>query len=156
MKRQQFTVACSLMAVLLAIGLSLDRARAAGSTTSTDTSAALEPVRAKIKDKDWTSAIVDLRQIADRVPHADVYSLLGFAQRNAGDTAASLASYTKALALDPNHKGANEYLGELYIKTGESEKAKGQLVVLRRLCPNGCEEREDLEKDLAEAGIKVE
>ena len=156
MKSHALTIARSLMAALLATVLGAGMALAAGSTTSTDATAALEPVRVKIKDKDWTSAIVDLRQIADRTPHADVYSLLGYAQRNAGDTASSLASYTKALALDPNHKGANEYLGELYIKTGETEKAKAQLVVLRRLCPQGCEERKDLEKDLAEAGIKVE
>ncbi len=61
----------------------------------------------------------------------------------------ALTYYTKALALDPDHKGAREYLGELYVETGQLDKAKEQLVVLTRLCPTGCEELEDLQKAIA-------
>ena len=46
----------------------------------------------------------------------------------------------------PEHKSAREYLGELYVETGNMEKAREQLAVLARLCPGGCEEREDLQK----------
>ena len=143
----------SLIAALLAGTISMAQA---AETTSATASPTLDPVRAQIKAKQWTAAITDLRRLAETEPQAEVYSLLGFALRNAGDHKASLASYTKALALDPDHKGANEYLGELFIKTGELDKAKAQLVVLRRLCPKGCEEREDLEKDLTDAGVKLE
>ena len=47
---------------------------------------------------------------------------------------------------DGTVQGALEYLGELYVETGNMEKAKEQLVVLAKLCPGGCEEREDLQK----------
>jgi protein involved in temperature-dependent protein secretion len=51
--------------------------------------------------------------------------------------------------------GAREYLGELYVETGDLSKAREQLVVLTKLCPQGCEEREDLEKALASAAPKT-
>ena len=86
--------------------------------------------------------------------HADVYSLMGFTTRSLGDTKTALTYYKKALDFDPNHKGAHEYLGELFVKTGELDKAKDQLVILQKLCPTGCEEREDLEKELAAATAK--
>jgi cytochrome c-type biogenesis protein CcmH/NrfG len=66
--------------------------------------------------------------------------------RKTGDFRTSLTYYTKALELQPEHKAAREYLGELYVETGNMEKAREQLGALAKLCPRGCEEREDLEK----------
>ncbi len=57
--------------------------------------------------------------------------------------------YAKALDFDPNHKGALEYQGELFVELGQIDKAKANLARLVRLCPQGCEEREDLEKAIA-------
>ena len=37
-------------------------------------------------------------------------------------------------------------LGELYVETGNLDAAREQLAILTRLCPGGCEEREDLQK----------
>jgi tetratricopeptide (TPR) repeat protein len=59
---------------------------------------------------------------------------------------ASSAAYQKALAINPDHRGANEYLGELYLKTGDLEKARERLSKLQNLCPGGCEEYDDLKK----------
>ncbi|RTL71245.1 MAG: tetratricopeptide repeat protein, partial [Hyphomicrobiales bacterium] len=59
--------------------------------------------------------------------------------------------YRKALDFDPDHKGALEYLGELYVETGDLPKARENLARLEKLCPSGCEEREDLEKAIASA-----
>jgi len=106
----------------------------------------LTSVRAKIKVKDYAAALADLRDIAEDIQQADVYNLLGFTLRKTGDFKTSLTYYTKALELEPDHKAAREYLGELYVETGNMEKAKEQLAVLNRLCPGGCEEREDLQK----------
>ena len=61
----------------------------------------------------------------------------------------SLTYYTKALELQPDHKAAREYLGELYVETGNMEKAKEELAILAKLCPGGCEEREDLQKAIS-------
>jgi len=60
-----------------------------------------------------------------------------------------LTYYTKALELAPDHKAAREYLGELYVETGATDKAKEQLAALEKLCPSGCEELEDLQKAIA-------
>jgi cytochrome c-type biogenesis protein CcmH/NrfG len=106
----------------------------------------LTSVRAKIKAKDYTAALAELRDLAEDVQQADVYNLLGFTLRKTGDYKTSLTYYTKALELQPDHKAAREYLGELYVETGNMEKAKEQLAILTKLCPGGCEEREDLQK----------
>ena len=42
----------------------------------------------------------------------------GFASRKLGDYAASEVAYDKALAIDPKHKGALEYKGELFLTLG--------------------------------------
>ena len=71
---------------------------------------------------------------------------MGYTLRKTGDFKTSLTYYTKAIEMQPEHKAAREYLGELYVETGNMEKAKEQLAVLAKLCPGGCEEREDLQK----------
>ena len=109
----------------------------------------LSSVRAKIKAKDYAAALTELRDIAEDTQQADVYNLLGYTLRKTGDFKTSLTYYTKALELQPNHKAAREYLGELYVETGNMEKAKEQLGVLAKLCPAGCEEREDLQKAIS-------
>lgn len=109
----------------------------------------LTSVRAKLKAKDYAAALTELRDLAEDVQQADVYNLLGFALRKTGDTKTSLTYYTKALELQPDHKAAREYLGELYVETGNMEKAKEQLAALVKLCPGGCEEREDLQKAIS-------
>jgi len=115
----------------------------------------LTSVRAKIKAKDYKAALVELKTVADTHQHADVYSLMGFSLRKTGDFPTALTYYKKALDFDANHKGAREYLGELYVETGDLSKAREQLAVLEKLCPQGCEEREDLEKALASAPPKT-
>jgi len=115
----------------------------------------LTSVRAKIKAKDFQSALAELKVLADTHQHADVYSLMGFSLRKTGEYATALTFYKKALDFDANHKGAREYLGELYAETGDLPKAREQLAVLAKLCPRGCEEREDLERALASTASKT-
>src|SRR6476469_9042407 len=109
----------------------------------------LTSVRAKIKAKDYPAALAELRYLAEDIQQADVYNLLGFTLRKTGDVKTSLTYYTKALELQPDHKAAREYLGELYVETGNLAKAKEQLAILAKLCPSGCEEREDLQKAIS-------
>ena len=112
----------------------------------------LAAVRAKIKAKDFKSAIIDLTKIADTTQHADVYNLLGFSYRKSGDMKNGATWYAKALDFDPSHKGALEYQGEMYVELGQIDKAKANLAKLATLCPTGCEERADLEKAISTAG----
>jgi tetratricopeptide (TPR) repeat protein len=83
--------------------------------------------------------------------HADVYNLMGFSLRKTGDQKQAYTFYRKALDFDPQHKGALEYLGELYVETGQIDKARENVTQLKKLCPGGCEELADLEKTIAEA-----
>jgi len=115
----------------------------------------LTSVRAKIKAKDYGAALAELKVLADTHQHPDVYSLMGFSLRKSGDYKNALTFYHKALDFDADHKGAREYLGELYVETGELAKAREQLAILTRLCPQGCEEREDLEQALAAVAPKT-
>ena len=115
----------------------------------------LTSVRAKIKAADFQGALAELKVLADANQHADVYSLMGFSLRKVGDYPTALTFYKKALDFDADHKGAREYLGELYVDMGDLPKAREQLAVLTRLCPQGCEEREDLEKLLATKAAKL-
>jgi len=105
----------------------------------------LTSVRAKIKAENYKGALEELRGLAEDSQQADVYNLLGFTLRKTGDYDTALTYYEKALELKPDHKGAHEYLGELYVETGHLDKAKEQLASLQQLCPAGCEELEDLQ-----------
>ncbi|MFS2177743.1 tetratricopeptide repeat protein [Rhizobium pisi] len=112
----------------------------------------LTSVRAKIDAKDYAGALVELRGLAEDNQQADVYNLMGYTLRKTGDYKTSLTYYTKALELQPGHKAAREYLGELYVETGEMAKAEEQVASLKQLCPSGCEELEDLQKAIAAKG----
>jgi tetratricopeptide (TPR) repeat protein len=111
----------------------------------------LTSVRAKIKAKDFTAAIAELTPMLETHQHADVYNLMGFSLRKTGDAKQAYTFYRKALEFDPEHKGALEYLGELYVETGQVDKARENVASLKKLCPTGCEELSDLEQAIAAA-----
>jgi tetratricopeptide (TPR) repeat protein len=115
----------------------------------------LTSVRAKIKAKDFKAALAELTPMLVTYQHADVYNLMGFSLRKMGEYKQAYTFYRKALDFDPEHKGALEYLGELYVETGEIDKAKQNVVLLQKLCPSGCEELADLEKAVAGAAAKA-
>jgi cytochrome c-type biogenesis protein CcmH/NrfG len=133
----------------LIAGLGLAPAFAVDNMSSGADAPDLTSVRAKLAAKDYTAALTELRDLAEDTQQADVYNLMGFALRKTGDFKTSLSYYTKALELQPDHKAAREYLGELYVETGNMTKAKEQLDALAKLCPGGCEEREDLQKAIS-------
>ena len=108
-------------------------------------------MRAKIKAKDYKGAIAELTPMLVTNQHADVYNLMGFSLRKTGDYKQAYTFYRKALDFNPEHKGALEYLGELYVETGEVEKAKENVALLQKICPAGCEELEDLREAIAQA-----
>jgi tetratricopeptide (TPR) repeat protein len=115
----------------------------------------LTAVRAKIKARDFKGALAELTPMLTTYQHADVYNLMGFALRKTGDYQQAYTFYRKALDFDPNHKGALEYLGELYVETGQIDKAKQNVARLKELCPSGCEELADLEKAIGGGSAKV-
>ena len=79
---------------------------------------------------------------------ADVYNLLGFSYRKSSnpDLDKSYDSYMTALEYDPNHAGAHEYLGELYMMRGDQENAMNMLGKLENLVGKNGKEYKDLLK----------
>jgi len=138
------------LSLLLASALMPASAFAVDNVTSKD-APDLTSVRARLKAKDFKGALAELTPMLTTYQHADVYNLMGFSLRKSGDYQTAYTFYRKALEFNPEHKGALEYLGELYAETGEMAKAREHAALLKKLCPEGCEELADLEKAIAEA-----
>tara|TARA_Y100001970_G_scaffold269845_1_gene362966 strand:- start:3352 stop:3843 length:492 start_codon:yes stop_codon:yes gene_type:complete len=81
---------------------------------------------------------------------ADTLNYLGFTTRKLGDYETAEKYYLQGLALKPDHKGINEYLGELYVATNRHNLAIERLEVLKGC---NCSEYEDLKAVIA--GEKV-
>ena len=62
---------------------------------------------------------------------ADTLNYLGFTTRKLGDYEKGEDFYLQGLKIKPDHKGINEYLGELYVVTNKMDKAKERLEVLK-------------------------
>ena len=76
----------------------------------------------------------------------DTLNYLGFTTRKLGDFENGEKYYLQGLAIDPNHVGINEYLGELYVATGRHNLALERLEVLKSC---NCEEYNLLEAVIA-------
>ena len=109
----------------------------------------LAAVRSKIEAKDYSAAIALLTPMTSQYQDPDVFNLLGFSYRKSGDLKQAATYYGKALDFDPAFKPAIEYQGELFLQMKDPEKAKENLAKLAKLCPSGCEEKDDLEKAIA-------
>ncbi len=84
-------------------------------------------------------------------PHPDITTYMGYTQRKLGNYDAAKTYYAMALEVAPNHKGANEYLGELYVETGQMDKAYAQLAKLETICSFGCIEENELRSWIIDA-----
>ena len=99
-----------------------------------------------IKAGEYAKAIPLLDGVTSRDgKNADAYNWLAYATRKSGNPGAAIAIYEKALAIDPKHKGAHEYIGEAYLMLGDLPKAKAHLKTLDSLCFT-CEEFRDLKR----------
>jgi len=104
-----------------------------------------------VEAEDYQRAIDHMTKVVATVPdNADALNYLGYSHRKLGRFDESLVWYQKALAADPNHRGANEYLGELYLQMGDLAKAEERLNKLDDQCFFGCEEYDDLKQEIAE------
>ena len=101
-----------------------------------------------IDAKDWKKAISIFNGI--RNADADVLNYVGYAQRNLGNYDDAINSYKRALVMDSDHRGANEYIGEAYLLMNNLPMAERHLTALNRICGAGCEEYKDLARAVAE------
>ena len=73
--------------------------------------------------------------------NADTLNYLGFTTRKLGNLKLGEEYYLKGLAIEPDHNGINEYLGELYVITNRMDLAKERLEILKNC---NCEEFDEL------------
>ena len=98
----------------------------------------------------YARAIPMLERVVKAEPaNANAHNLLAFSHRKLGRYDKALALYRTALALDPRHRGAHEYLGELYLAKGDLASAEQMRARLAGLCGGACEELADLDRAIA-------
>src|SRR5262245_6102193 len=110
----------------------------------------LGTVRTAISKKDWAGAIAELKRI-NATSDADWNNLMGYTLRkqNPPDYEAAERYYSEALRIDPKHKDALEYSGELYLIVGKLPEAEARLATLDKLCFLPCEQYTDLKNAVA-------
>ena len=142
----------SLIIALIALpGIAL--AAETPSTSSAPRDPVLEQVAAATAKNDWSEAQATLRQALARNPNnADYHNLYAYSIRKGPKPDMSLVfkHYNEALRIDPDHRGAHEYLGEAYLMVGNVAKAKEHLAVLDKLCLFPCDEYTELKKAIAD------
>ena len=95
-------------------------------------------------NKRYKKALVLLVKSNKKKPNkADTLNYLGFTTRKLGDYAGGERYYLQGLALEPNHIGINEYLGELYVVTNRIDLAKERLNILKSC---NCKEYNELKE----------
>jgi tetratricopeptide (TPR) repeat protein len=142
----------AMLTLVLTAGLPAAAAFGMGSDSTPSASQADSYKQAKdlVDDKEYAEAIPLLQKtIKEKGPSADALNLLGYSYRKSGDRQKGLDYYLQALTLEPNHLGANEYLGELYLEMNDLPKAQERLLVLKNACGD-CEEYEDLDEAIAD------
>ena len=77
---------------------------------------------------------------------ADTLNYLGFTTRKLGDFETGEKYYLQGLAIEPNHIGINEYLGELYVATNRIDLANERLKILESC---NCKEYDSLKQIIA-------
>ena len=118
-----------------------DKSSSANAPLSEDYSAG----KTAAKDGDFEAAAGFFAKAVDADPtDADALNMLGFSHRKLGNFDLALENYNAALKIDPNHLGANEYIGELYLELGDLAKAEKHLNTLDDACFFGCEAYTDL------------
>ncbi|MEP6876602.1 MAG: tetratricopeptide repeat protein [Burkholderiales bacterium] len=107
----------------------------------------LTVARAQIAQKNWPAAVAELKRVND-TGNADWNNLMGYSLRKSAtpDYPAAETFYNEALRLNPQHRGALEYSGELYLITNDLPKAEGRLASLDKACSLPCAEFTDLKK----------
>ncbi|WP_255533579.1 tetratricopeptide repeat protein [Polynucleobacter sp. es-MAR-4] len=123
---------------------------AADSAPAKSDPAWLTDARASIKSNNYDQAIKQL-QSANEVNSADWNNLMGYSLRKKQppDLVSSEKYYQAALKIDPSHRAALEYYGELLLMKKDLPGAEAMLARLDKACLLSCEEYRDLKASIA-------
>src|SRR6185369_12192386 len=119
---------------------------AAGTAIAADTTPSNPPPKPK------DAQLEQAREAVARDPrNADYHNLLAYATRKGPNPDMSLVfkHYNEALAINPQHRGAHEYLGEAYLMVGNVAKAKEHLAQLDKICFFSCSEFTELKNAIS-------
>ena len=140
-----------LLILICALSLAGAGAALAAGGGSYGSGGKLSPYAKLIEAEKYEQAIDQLGEALNKDPEdADLLNLMAFSNRKLGRFDAAMEYYQKALAIEPDHRGANEYLGELYLQLGQLDKAEERLEILDRDCFFGCREFDKLEQAIRE------
>ena len=154
--RSTFTAAFFLALLLLALTINVDPAFSAGGGDGGDAEAAgvdpnFETGKVAVEMGEYARAIDLMKKVVAKNPeNADALNYLGYSHRELDRLDEALSWYAKALGVDPNHKGANEYLGRLYLRLKDLPKAEERLGKLDKICFFGCAEYDSLKTAVAD------
>ena len=119
-------------------------------TTPDQINSLYELAEKHIYNKKYDKSLKLLKKLTKRedlgTRRADIYNLLGFSYRKLENPELdkSFAAYMMALEIDPEHAGAHEYLGELYLMRDQKNQAMRMLSKLENLVGKNAEEYKDL------------
>lgn len=149
MKLQQFM---KISVVVSAIFLTSSQVMAAGDYSAAPAkSTVVAAANKSISKGDFAAAYKTLSTgVKKDAKNADIHNLLGYSARKLGNYDASESHYTTALKLDPKHKGALEYMGELYLTLNKPDEAEKLLARLDDICWLGCDEKDTLAAAIAD------
>lgn len=141
-----------LIGLTLAMSMSLGApfANAAGSTgvgSPSNATVADDYKKAvmSIEKGDYRKSIRLLSSVLMEQPkNADALNYIGYSHRQLGNFEKAVKFYERALAVDPDHRGANEYLGEAWLGLKDVAKAEQRLAHLFQVCGRNCAEYRQL------------
>jgi len=150
MQTMKWNFASKLLALILLVIAPWMVSVAADTAPTKSDPAWLTDARASIKSNNYEQALKQL-QSANEVNSADWNNLMGYSLRKKQppDLVASEKYYQAALKIDPSHKSALEYYGELLLMKKDLPGAEAMLARLDKACRFGCEEYSDLKASIA-------
>jgi Flp pilus assembly protein TadD len=123
---------------------------AAASDPAPDDPAWLQQARKEITARQFDAALAVLRP-ANALDSAEWHNLMGFAlrSRTPPDLVAAERHYVRALEIEPRHRSALEYYGELFLMKKDLAGALAVQARLEKACRFGCPELKDLREAIA-------
>ena len=149
---KHFEIIC---AIVIVISFSSNIVLAAGKPETNDDSAAqittlFKQAVAKVNRGEYSKALVDFEKIVrDEPRNADAHNYIGFCYRKSGQLKDAQAAYNRVFAINPEHRGALEYQGELFLKLGDLQSAKRNLEKLIKICGKECKESSELQRAIS-------
>ena len=126
--------------------LTINHAQAAGSDSAPEVAkpSSYKKVLSMIKKEQYADAITELEKILTNTNYAndpDILNHYAYSLRKTQNLIKAEEYYKKALSIDPGHRGALEYIGELYVDTKRLDLANA---TLKKLENCRCEEYAEL------------